>query len=146
MSGIRSAERSLRKSELEQIVDISGECYDLPHNRTELRDFLRRDDGMCYVAQPRDSSQVEGYLFFTICIDHIEVHDIAVEAQARRQGVGTSLVQQLLDSSKGFKSAIVCRVLETNLTGLNFFKSQGFRGRLDRKIGIDDIIMERRTN
>ena len=99
--------------------------------RRELTDFLSsvdRDESSCEVATYGDS--LVGLIIHRRTVGGWEILTLAVDAEYRRQGIGTLMVRNLTDSLNGFDdilaTTISASVNETNVEAQLFFQRVGF--------------------
>jgi len=92
---------------------------------------------------------VQAYLFFSKHSDYIDVIDMCVKQDQRRKGLGTVLIGLVKKLLVGRRTGLTAVMSEDNMPGLLFFKSMGFRGKLDPASEdgfFDNIIMEYERN
>jgi putative acetyltransferase len=113
-------------------------------SRENIERYLRRNPGMSFVAKS------EGGLLGALLAGHDGrrgyIHHLAVEAFARRRGVGSRLVEAALAALKdaGIGKCHLF-IFNQNESGLSFWKSQGWEQRGDISI-VSKAIAADKTN
>jgi ribosomal-protein-alanine N-acetyltransferase len=72
--------------------------------------------------------EIVGFMIYELHKSKLHILNFAVADSARRQGIGTQMVNKLVDKlSQQRRKEIVLEVRETNISAQLFFKSQSFR-------------------
>jgi putative acetyltransferase len=106
--------------------------------RESIQRYLQRNPGMSFVARSDDK------LVGAVLAGHDGrrgyLHHLAVVASARRQGIGSRLVEASLAALKeaGIRKCHLF-LFNKNETGLSFWKSQGWEQRTDLSIASKEI-------
>jgi len=74
-----------------------------------------------------ESGEVCGYLLGTLLMDEARILLIAVKESRRRQGIGSRLVREYIESVKGRASMVRLEVRSSNLAAQTFYFKLGFR-------------------
>jgi len=82
----------------------------------------------------KKKEEIIGYLIFREIKPEIEIFKIGVKKEYQRKGVGTKLMQKLMEFAKEKKiSKIFLEVKASNLSAYNFYKKLGFKEMYRRK-------------
>ncbi len=82
----------------------------------------------------KKEGEVTGYLIFREFPPEIEIFKIGIKRKHQRKGLGTKLLQKLIEVGKGKKiSKIFLEVKASNLQAYNFYKKMGFKVFYKRK-------------
>lgn len=116
--------RKARLSDLGQIIEIERESFDHPYSKAFLIYLLKREDQINLVAEDKriigySSTRIEGEL------GHIL--SIAVHPNRRREGVGTKLMQTILNSLQEKCRGLFLEVRECNKKGQKFYNALSFK-------------------
>ncbi len=134
----------MEEQDLDQVLQIEHATFPNPWRRSFFLSDIHRPDGLCIVAE--NESRVVGYL---IAWGRIEVHiaNIAVAAEWRNQGIGTTLMQEALNfAHRQQAESVFLEVRVSNTGAQRFYRRFGFvptyvrRGYYEN--GEDALIME----
>jgi ribosomal-protein-alanine N-acetyltransferase len=138
--------RRLTYADLPAVVAIERRAFPAPWSLAMFVLELSKPAGVCLVALEED--EVVGYV---ICSRHDTVWhlmDIAVAPERRRQGIGSELVQAMLDRLPGPAEQVTLEVRPSNEAAIAMyerfgFKSAGVRPRYYQDNKEDALIMWR---
>jgi [ribosomal protein S18]-alanine N-acetyltransferase len=145
--------RSFQMRDLARLHQLDQICFPqaIAYSRAELKYFLTHPRCSCWIAEhPED--KVAGFLIFERTsyqaqpTGHIVTLD--VDPEARRQGLGTLLMQCAEEQMKGEgASRMSLEVAEDNTAARHFYRRLGFvpRGRIAKYYGgrVDAEVMEK---
>ncbi len=137
--------RKMSEADLDRVMEIERKSFPNPWRRSFFLSDIHRPDAFCIVAE--NDGDVVGYL---VAWGGKEVHiaNIAVAKELRNQGVGSRLMQEVLQFAKS-QSAInvFLEVRVSNINAQRFYRRFGFVPTYVRKgyyeNGEDAIVMER---
>lgn len=98
------------------------------------------------VKKMSTSRRAVGFLSGRILVDELEIHDLVVSFDSRRQGIGAALLAEAVRQAKelGALRAIL-EVRASNITAISFYKSFGFQVIGSRKayyqIPVEDALL-----
>ena len=138
--------RRLTYADLPEVVAIERRSFPAPWSLAMFVLELSKTAGIC-LAATRDAA-LAGYLVCSRYDDVWHLMNVAVAPEARRQGVGASLVQALLERLPGAGPQVTLEVRPSNTAGIALYERFGFRaaGRRPRYYqdnGEDALIMWR---
>jgi len=116
--------RTLRESDVANVMEIENESFDVPWDQSDFEFALCFQDNFGLIAETPEGEP----LAFVVVFQNerwFQVVNIATSAVWRRRGIASHLLATLIDRL-GERKFIECYVKESNLSGLNFFKSNGF--------------------
>ncbi|MBQ9307703.1 MAG: GNAT family N-acetyltransferase [Clostridia bacterium] len=100
---------------------------DVDDSRAGIEKFLRRNPGLCFIAQREEDGQVLGVVLAGEDGRRGYIYHMAVAAAVRRQGIGTLLTNRCL---KAFEERSITKVALLvfcrNEAGNAFWEKQGF--------------------
>ncbi len=129
--------RWLVKNDMPQVMAIERASFEVPWSEADFVRTLRTTNSIGQVCEV--DRRVVGYMIYGFRPRELQLWNLAVAPLARRQGldtrvgVGTALVQKLIDklgiAKPGYerRSRLVVDVRESNLAAQLFFKSCGLR-------------------
>lgn len=133
---------------LSDIATLETECFTHPWAYETLEDYLNNPDAHFFAAVSGDGKTV-GYIGSYIVRDEAYVTNVAVTSDARRMGVGRTLVKVCSENAKlRGASFISLEVRLSNTAAIGLYKSEGFesvavRPRFYRDPEEDALIMTR---
>jgi len=73
--------------------------------------------------------KIVGYALFWFLPEEVDIHNIAVHTNFRRQGIGQALLQQVVAEARGRKSSrVTLEVRVSNIPAQKLYESVGFVG------------------
>lgn len=127
-----SSELALRDAGDEDLSDIELielACFSSdPWPRQSFESFIGRPGVTFLVAEDlRGAGKVAGYGVLIQAVDEAELLNLAVSSEARRRGVGSALLRQLLHSAarQGVRT-VYLEVRESNAAARALYASHGF--------------------
>jgi len=129
--------RWLIRRDMPEVLQIERTSFDAPWCQEVFDEQLRRRRVIGMVAEQKD--RVVGYVLYEIHREHIEIINLAVSTESRRQGIGGELVSKVLGKLRPYRDLIIVRVLDRNLPGQLLFRHRGFRcNRIETQFFSDD--------
>jgi ribosomal-protein-alanine N-acetyltransferase len=118
--------RWMIRRDMSEVLDIEHESFEFPWSEEDFVRCLRQRNCIGMVAEHND--RVLGCMIYELHRTRLHVLNFAVAAEARRQSVGTQMVQKLVTKLSGQRrTRILLEVRETNLAAQLFFRAAGFR-------------------
>lgn len=118
--------RWLIRRDMEEVLDIEQASFESPWNEQDFLTCLRQRNCIGMVAE--QNHRVVGFMIYELHKAKLRVLNFAVDPEARRRGVGSQMVQRLVDKlSQQRRKEIILEVRETNLHAQLFFARQEFR-------------------
>ena len=110
---------------LEQIMAIEQRTFGNPWEAIDFRLASKSTSGGVIVSERR--GEAIGYCVYEVKGRNIQIHNLAVAHDYRRQAIGASLVSWVMDSLRPGRRRVTALVRETNLDAQLFFRDRGFR-------------------
>jgi ribosomal-protein-alanine N-acetyltransferase len=137
--------RSLGYADLPQVIAIERRAFQTPWSLSMFVLELSKPSGVCVAAV--EGKRLRGYLICARYADVWHLMNIAVDPVARRRGIATMLLEQMLERA-GRDEAYTLEVRPSNGVAIALyerfgFRSAGTRKRYYRDTGEDALIMWR---
>lgn len=118
--------RWLISRDLPDVLKLEEESFDVPWNEDDFKLNLKQRNVIGMVLE--EEGVIQGYMIYALEKKFLQLLNLGVGKEYRRQGVGTQLIERLQDKlSQERRTKISAHVRESNLEGLNFFKACGFK-------------------
>jgi ribosomal-protein-alanine N-acetyltransferase len=136
---------ALGYSDLPQVIAIERRAFPTPWSLAMFVLELSKPSGVCLAAI--EDSRIIGYLICARYADVMHLMNIAVDPAARRRGVATALLEQMIERA-GREQSYTLEVRPSNAGAIALyerfgFRSAGTRRRYYRDTGEDAVIMWR---
>ena len=117
--------REMTFDDLDQVMEIENATFSVPWTEMGYFTFLIREDTLFLVAE--ENEEILGYCGIVMAQDEGDITNVAVKESRRKQGVGTGLVQKLLDESqnRGIKKVFL-EVRAGNTKAIPLYEKLGF--------------------
>ena len=116
----------VREEQLEQIEEIEKACFSLPWTIEQLKSQLK-DSQHEFIASLDDEGRVLGYVGMMYVLDEGYISNVAVAPEARRQGIGRTLIEELMARAKDLDLAFVTLEVRCgNAAAIALYEKQGF--------------------
>jgi ribosomal-protein-alanine N-acetyltransferase len=135
-------------SDLPRIMTIEEIAFEHPWSRESFMREFALPFSKTWVATPKGSSSIAGYLCRWLVTDECHILNVAVDPDFRCAGIGTILMGEAIAEASMKKAAMITlEVRRSNLAARSLYRKLKFEERRLRKnyygIGEDAIIMER---
>ncbi len=134
--------------DLEQISDILQSSFDEFWTKDIFKDELMANNSIYLVAKL--NQQIVGFGGIKMILEEANVMNIVVKKDFRNQGIGTLLLEKLIQLAKEKKStSITLEVNEENYSAIHLYKKLGFKQMGSRKNyydGKDGYIMTKKLS
>lgn len=121
--------RWLIRLDMGEVLKIEHESFEVPWTEKDFMSCLRQ--GNCIGMVAVCDQKIVGFMLYELHDSHLNILNFAVATDARRQRVGSQMVQKLIEKfvSKMHlkRSAAEVMVRESNLAAQLFFRESGFR-------------------
>lgn len=126
--------RLMTNRDLPQAIQIEHRsCVHVWSEQEWLWSFDRSGNGHIVCTDIDNRYDVLGYLIYCRHDRSFEIVNLAVTPHRRDEGVGTLLVQRVVDLCNERRPKVTALVSELNAPACDFFKHRGFRARLERR-------------
>ncbi len=118
--------RWMIRRDMPAVLAIESQCFEFNWTEDDFIRCLRQRNCIGMVAEQED--RVVGFMIYELHKNRLHILNFAVDQEARRQGVGSAMVNKLLSKlTHERRNRIMLEVRETNLEAQLFFKNLGFR-------------------
>ena len=118
--------RWLIRRDMTDVLQIEAGSFENAWTEEDFLCCLRQRNCIGMVAE--ENHDVIGFMIYELHKSQLRVLNFAVMPQMRRRGVGSLMIQRLVDKlSQQRRKDILLDVRESNLDAQLFYKSQGFR-------------------
>jgi len=137
--------RSLGYSDLPQVISIERRAFPTPWSLAMFVLELSKPSGVCLAAI--EERRIVGYLICSRYADVWHLMNIAIDPPARRQGIATALLEEMI-ARAGAEASYTLEVRPSNGSAIALyerfgFRSAGTRRRYYQDTGEDAVIMWR---
>lgn len=145
----------VRDSDITTIAAIERRSFSDPWSERAFRDVLAHSQ--MYFACVRDAApgapaatRVLGYVVAWFAAGQGEIANLAVDPDARGQGIGSALLDAALEEAKRYRTEeVFLEVRSSNLRARQLYESRGFaevgRRRRYYRLPVEDAVILRRT-
>lgn len=117
--------RWLIRRDMPEVLAIEHDSFDYAWTEEEFLCILRQRNCIGMVAEI--DHEIVGYMIYELHKSNLHVLNFAVAKSHRRRGIGTRMVQRLVDKlSSQRRKEILLEVRERNLDAQLFFRRQSF--------------------
>ena len=117
--------RRMETADLDLLAALEKRCFSIPWSRDMIADELSNDRALYLVAELE--GKLLGYAGSWVIFDEGHITNVAVDPQARKQGVGRHLLGALLEGLAGAGvTAATLEVRRGNTAAISLYKSYGF--------------------
>ena len=110
---------------IRQIEEIERDCFSRPWTAEQLKSQMR-DEQHEFIAAV-DGSRVFGYVGLRYVLDEGYISNVAVHPDARRQGIGDTLIDALAAKAAELELAfLTLEVRESNAPAIALYAKHGF--------------------
>ena len=134
-------------ADIENVIAIERASFQFPWSTRFFLDELQVDCARSILAEV--DGRIVGYVLFWFLPEEVDIHNIAVHPDFRRQGIGRLLLEQVVDSARRQERLrVTLDVRFSNAPAQNLYRSFGFVIRGLRKgyysdNGEDALVMAR---
>ncbi len=121
------ATRTMTRADIDPIAEIEKSVFSDPWPKSAFREMLPESNRINLVLEMPDG-RIGGYILAQIAGDELQIQNIAVAPEQRRQQLGTRLLQRAED--EGCRRGAICSVLDvrtSNEAALGLYHSFGYR-------------------
>jgi ribosomal-protein-alanine N-acetyltransferase len=116
--------RWMIRRDMPEVLEIEHKSFEYAWSEEDFLNCLRQRNCIGMVAE--HSERIVGYMVYELLKDQLHILNFATAPWARRQGVGTRLMDKLVGKlAMQRRQEITFEVRETNLPAQLFFKSRG---------------------
>lgn len=118
--------RWLIRRDMDEVLNIEKEVAEVPWREEEFLASMRQRNCIGMVAE--HDQKIVGFMIYELHKSRLRILNFAVSPHQQRKGVGTQMIQRLVDKlSQQRRREIAIELRETNLAAQFFFKDQNFK-------------------
>ena len=118
--------RWLIRRDMAEVLDIERRSFEFAWSEEHFLEYLRQRNCIGMVAE--HDQQILGFMIYELHKSRLRILNFAVSPEARRKGVGSQMVQRLVDKlAQQRREEIELEIRETNLPAQLFFRHHQFR-------------------
>lgn len=142
----------LQNAHCEAVEKIARESLPEHWSLESIRDVLRYENNIFYVAYSTEDDQIIGFAGIMVIVDEAELLNIAIHPDFRRMGIGKVLMEQMIrEAVKHGASRMLLEVRRSNSAARSLYSRFRFVEFFERKNYYknpveDAIIMERKIS
>lgn len=138
----------MSQEDLEEVARLEKICFSDPWNKEAFMEELRHELAIPLVAKLEE--KIVGYTNLWHLDDQLEIANIAVSPEYRKEGIGERLMMKILQEAKDKNcKSIILTVRESNIAAINLYIKFGFVeiGRRKRyyRLPIEDALTMAKT-
>jgi ribosomal-protein-alanine N-acetyltransferase len=119
-----------RPADIEALLALEKRCFGLPWGRLSLEaelDAAGAGNRLAWDPAPAGAGRLIGYIFFRFIADEVHIFRMAVDPAARRQGLGSLLLDECLRCGRAAgRSAALLETRRSNAEALALYRKFGF--------------------
>lgn len=115
----------MARTHVDQIAALERECFSMPWSETMLEDALY-DSNACFIVAEDEEGNVIGYAGLHTVLDEGYIDNIAVEADARRHGVASALLDVFCRFAGVNLAFLTLEVRKSNAPAIALYEKYGF--------------------
>ena len=124
--------KKMTSSHIEEIAKLEKECFASPWSEDGLKSELDNNFARFFVALC--DGKIVGYIGSHNVLGEVYITNVAVFPEFRRNGVGKTLVEHLVDQMKNESAEFVTlEVRKSNLNAVSLYEKCGFQKVGERK-------------
>ena len=118
--------RWMIRRDMPEVLEIERQSFEFSWTEEDFLCCLRQRNCIGMVAERQE--RIAGFMIYELLKSQLHVLNFAVSSSARRQGVGTQMIEKLVNKlSQQRRQEICLEVRETNLPAQLFFRRQGLQ-------------------
>jgi ribosomal-protein-alanine N-acetyltransferase len=114
------------RGHIAQVAALERECFSMPWTENMLEDALFDPQASFIVAEDEEGN-ILGYAGLHVVLDEGYIDNIAVEADARRHGVASALLDVFCRFGAVNLAFLTLEVLATNAAAIGLYEKHGFQ-------------------
>ena len=118
--------RWLIRRDMPEVLEIERNSFEFAWTEEHFLEYLRQRNCIGMVAEC--NQEIVGFMIYELHKSRLRILNFAVAAQSRKKGVGSQMVQRLIDKlAQQRREEIELEVRETNLPAQLFFRRHHFK-------------------
>ena len=117
---------AMRMEDLDEVLEIEKACFIDPWKRLAFENALDSRFSRCLVARG-EGGRIAGYAVYWLAGPECHILNIAVHPEMRRRGVGSQIMDRILEDARRFEcEEVVLEVRRSNLPAIKLYRKFGF--------------------
>ncbi len=116
--------RRMKETDLRQVLEIERKTFTSPWSPEAFSSEMSNPFSKLYVWE--EEKTVKGYIVWRSILGEVHILNLAVHPDARRKGIGSSLVSFCIESEKN-ASYFVLEVRLSNIAAIKLYRKLGFK-------------------
>lgn len=118
--------RTMEESDCQAVANLEQQCFSVPWSFNSIKQSFENPNGYFFVAEKEQ--QIVGYIGMMRAGSEGDILNIAVSTQNRRQGIGTQLMEHLLQFAQmnGIETLFL-EVRESNNGAIALYEMQNWK-------------------
>jgi ribosomal-protein-alanine N-acetyltransferase len=114
----------MREEDLAAVLEIEAKNYNFPWNESIFKDCLNSNNYSNWVCEELDV--IVGYSIVSILAGEAHIMNICVDPGVKKKGVGSKLLENMIDNSRKKAETIFLEVRPSNEAAIALYKKRGF--------------------
>ncbi|MDO5397330.1 MAG: ribosomal protein S18-alanine N-acetyltransferase [bacterium] len=116
----------LKKNDPPQLAELDKRCFAIPWSEKAFEDEVNNKLAHYFIA--RDGGKIVGYAGFWEVCGEGDITNIAVDAEYRRQHIGSMLIKALIKEAADMNTELLTlEVRRSNIAAQGLYKKYGFK-------------------
>lgn len=116
--------RNMRQEDLPEVLAIEGKNYNFPWSEGIFNDCLKSANYACLICEELDV--ITGFSIVSILAGEAHIMNICVDPAVQKQGVGSKLLEYMIELATPKAETIFLEVRPSNLAAISLYKKRGF--------------------
>ena len=115
----------MREGDPERLAELDKRCFEIPWSKKAFEDELKNELASYFIA--REGEEIIGYAGFWNVSGEGDITNVAVDANYRRQHIGTELLKALIKEAMSMGvELLTLEVRKSNIAAQGLYASFGF--------------------
>ncbi|MCK4841995.1 MAG: ribosomal protein S18-alanine N-acetyltransferase [Methylococcales bacterium] len=116
--------RKMRMEDLPQVLEIEAKNYNFPWSEAIFKDCLKSFNYSCWICDELDT--LVGYSIVSMAAGEAHVMNISVDPAVQKQGVGSKLLENMIELAENKADTIFLEVRPSNRAAILLYEKRGF--------------------
>jgi ribosomal-protein-alanine N-acetyltransferase len=116
--------RAMRQEDLPEVLEIEAKNYSFPWSEGIFKDCLKSGNYSCFICEELDI--IVGYSIVSILAGEAHIMNICVDPAAQKQGVGSKLLEHMIERATPKAESIMLEVRPSNKQAISLYEKRGF--------------------
>jgi ribosomal-protein-alanine N-acetyltransferase len=116
----------MKMEDIDEVLEIEKSSFEDPWQRLAFESAVESRFSRSLVARGQDG-KIVGYTVYWIAGPECHILNLAVHPEMRRKGLGSQIMDRILEDAKGFEcEEVVLEVRRSNLPAIRLYQEYGF--------------------